>query len=721
MGISKSKPPVIQRERLKYPITTRCLSDLIVQDFILVWLDAKSSQNAGDFQYTITQLRKTVNTIMLFTNENACLNFIEKRRDEQIFLIVSGTLGCTFVPQIHKFVRVDSIYVFCGKPEYHKWAGNWNKIKLVSNQIERICKSLEEDIVQCQGDESPPSIIGPNDSSNQTLDQIEPSFIYSQLIKEVILEMIYDDKAKDEFVKYCNVIFSKNQEELEIVHEFQQYYDKHSPIWWYTRECFIYQMLNRGLRTVDIDIIVIMSFFIKDIHQNIEEIYSKRSKKMGPFVVYRGQGMLNDEVNKLRNNVHGLLTFNSFLSTSESLTTAMTFARKRANRSNKIPVLFEIEFDPVLTSVPFALVNDVSYYKKKENEILFSMHTVFQINEVKKNDDDNLVKVKLKSVCKDDLQIMRLAEQIRREIGEGAAIDRLGRLMIKLSEFEKAEAVYALLLELTPETDERTIAWIWNQFGYINYMQNKYSDAQSYYDNAIKIQEKLRPSADLDLAATYSNKGLLITSCGDNTDALLYHEKARDIREKLLEVNHPDLAATYCNIGLEYDRRKNFVTALAYYEKTRKIYQSLSPNHPWLATIYHNIGCTQVSMKEYAAGLDNLLKAREIQKLALPSNHPSIASVCSTIASVYREIGDQSNALKFYEEASDIETRAPSVNHSALATTHYNMSLVLNDLEQHDAAVYHAELAVQTASETLDNPDIARFIENFEQLRQKLT
>ncbi|CAF5019238.1 unnamed protein product, partial [Rotaria sp. Silwood1] len=231
------------------------------------------------------------------------------KRDQYIFLIVSGTFGETLVPLVHKYVRLDSIYVFCGQPEKHTWTKQWDKIKLVVKDIEPICHAIVSDAKQCEEDLTPTSILSANDSSNQDLQQVDSSFIYSQLIKDILLEVTYDERAIGELAEFCRNNFHDNSYESKIIDEFQNDYHKHSPIWWYTRECFTYRMLNCSLRTFDITLIPLMGFFIKDIHQRIKEIHSKEHNKMGPFIVYRGQGMFNDEFIKIRNNIGGLFAF----------------------------------------------------------------------------------------------------------------------------------------------------------------------------------------------------------------------------------------------------------------------------------------------------------------------------------------------------------------------------------------------------------------------------
>ncbi|CAF5028051.1 unnamed protein product, partial [Rotaria sp. Silwood1] len=200
MGISSgaakstaARPP-LKRNYLNKTNELTYSENEIVQNFILIWLDAITG-DPEDSHYTLSQLQKIVNSITLHTDVDASCKFIQKERDEQIFLIASGTLGKTLVPLVHHYVRLDSIYIFCQQPSFHGWTEKWKKIKLVSNQIERICQALVMDISQCEQDLTPTSILSSKDSSNQDLQQVDSSFMYSQLIKEILLEMTYDERA----------------------------------------------------------------------------------------------------------------------------------------------------------------------------------------------------------------------------------------------------------------------------------------------------------------------------------------------------------------------------------------------------------------------------------------------------------------------------------------------------------------------------------------------
>ena len=662
MGNAKFKPNdngirnTIVRNKWKEEDVSKYTQNEIVQNFLVVWLDGNSQHDNENRRYTLHRLHQVANCVQTFTDLSKCQQFLKKVQNEQIFLITSGTLGKSFVSNIHKYQQIDSMYIFCHHPDAHSWTSQWKKIKLVSNQIESICARLVQDVAQSEYNLISTSILFTDHSKSITLDQIDPSFMYSKLLKEILLEINYDDNAIHTLTNFCERQYASNSEELKIIEEFRMKYRQNSPIWWYTRECFIYQMLNRSLRMCDINMIALMGFVLKDIHQQISALYLQKQDKTKPFTVYRGQGMNNVEFEKLKTNKQGMMTFNSFLSTTTNLETAKIFMHRNLNQPDKTAILFHIIIDPRLTSTPFATIHKESYHRR-EREVLFSMHTMFIIESVEDNHDETFT-VYLKSMSDKDSELTRETQQMRRELGDRGPFDRLGQLLIKLGKYVDAEELYEIYLDSVPQQDQKTIAHIYNQLGFLTSQRLDLMVAKRFLKMALDIQERLRPHCDLDLANTYSNMGLLCTSDGNHQNALDYHHKALTIREKLLEKNHPDCATTYNNIGLVYDQLNDFTNALIFYHKALKIYQKcLDSNHAWIATIYKNIGLAEISLDDTQNGLINLHKALDIREKVLPDDHPSLLSIYTTLADVYHKMNEMTKAEKYHRQAQDVQER----------------------------------------------------------------
>ena len=57
----------------------------------------------------------------------------------------------------------------------------------------------------------------------------------------------------------------------------------------YTRDTFVYRLLNHALRVQEIDVICKFGFFVKDLYQQLEQLYTDTPQESRAKVVYRGQ------------------------------------------------------------------------------------------------------------------------------------------------------------------------------------------------------------------------------------------------------------------------------------------------------------------------------------------------------------------------------------------------------------------------------------------------
>ncbi|CAF1503502.1 unnamed protein product, partial [Adineta steineri] len=215
-----------------------------------------------DCQYTITKLRRTMTNFKAFTNSEQCIEFINTVNDNKICIIVSGSLGQHIVPSVHNMPQVDTIFIFCDNKKLHEqWAKEWFKIRGVFTNITSICDALKQTAHQCEQNAISISFIEPN----KKLDQLDPSFMYTQILKEILLTITFEEKHTKEFIDYCRDLFANNTDEFTNIKKFEETYRNKTPIYWYTCESFLYPMLNCALRLMDVDIIVRMGFFIRDL------------------------------------------------------------------------------------------------------------------------------------------------------------------------------------------------------------------------------------------------------------------------------------------------------------------------------------------------------------------------------------------------------------------------------------------------------------------------
>jgi tetratricopeptide (TPR) repeat protein len=640
-----SKPPINHR---------------IIQNFLLVWLDSNIDEiNNEDCRLSLTELQRIVKAIHTFTNADECIDLLSDLINEQAFMIVSGTMGQRIVPLVHEMPQLASLYIFCENESMHKhWVKNWSKVKGVFTQITPICKALSQAAQQCDQNSISISFIpATNDVSYQNLDELDQSFMYTQILKEILLEMTHNEQSTKDFAAYCRDQYIGNCMELSSVNEFEKEYHHHSPIWWYTSPAFIYSMLNRALRAQEIDTIIKMGFFICDLHRHIKQLHTEEftNRSIQPFNVYRGQGMSKTDFDKMMNTRGGLISFNNFLSTSTDQAISRVFADSNAIHLDVIGILFEITVDPMVSSTPFARLDSASYYKDLEQEILFSMHTVFRIGEIKQIDNNNsqLWHVKLTLTSDNDQQLKALTECMREKTIGYNGWHRLTRFLIEFGEFDKAEQMSWTLLNLFPNMIDKPS--IYDCLELIKKGQGDYVKALSFFEKELLIIQKLHPPNDHYAAAVYSNIGWIYQEIGKYSEALYFIEKAVQIREKILPSNDPALATAYNNIAVVYQMMSDYSKAIFYQQKALDIKEKVLPhNHHDLAISYNIMGGLCERVGKYAEDLSFRIKTLEIRKKSLPPNHPSMVNSYSYIAKACSRLGKDSEAILYLEMALEI-------------------------------------------------------------------
>ncbi|CAF3918870.1 unnamed protein product [Adineta steineri] len=523
--------------------------------------------------------------------------------------------------------QLDTIYVLCGnKSKHKKWAKNWIKIKGVHTNIKEICEALQLAIKQRDQDTIAVSFLTVNEmTSTDNLNQLEPTFMYTQIFKEILLDMGHDNQAISDFITYSR----RNNSGSSInINRFEKEYHSQSAIRWYTLTPFIYCMLNDVLRSMEVNTIINMGFFIRDLHQQIQRLYQQQITKyhQKPFIVYRGQGLSKENFEKLQKSEGGLISFNNFLSTSTEKDISLVFARSASEKVDMVGIVFKMLIDPRIKSVPFAFITEVSSFDG-EDEVLFSMHTVFRVGAIQQMDNNNqLYQVELKLTSDDDQQLRLLTDWIREEAAGITGWQRLGHLLLKIGQFNQAEELYNALLKQASDESEKALYY--NQLGGVHFNQGNYEKAARYFEQGLEICQKALPSKHSHLATSCNNIGSVYKKMGEYSKALLFYEKDFEICQKTLPSDHPKLATSCNNIGSVYKKMGDYSKALLFYGKTLEICQkTLPPNHPHFAISCNNIGLVYDNMSEYSKALSYLERALNIWQRALPPTHPDIKSV----------------------------------------------------------------------------------------------
>ena len=359
----------------------------IVQNVLLVWLTDNIDENNNECQRTIAKFQSSIGNINTFTSVDVCVRFIENTHDERICMITSSELGEKVIRRIHHMPQIDSIFIFPASSKRHEtWTNEWPKIKGTFTRINPICDAIRQVTNQCEHDSLSISFLNANTiTTNKKLDELDCSFMYTEIIKEILLKINFEQQHFEQFIDYCRKNFAANKDELNNIEKFHQEYHDHTPIWWYTRESFLYPMLNRALRIMDVTVVINIGFYIVDLHRQIQQLHRKQFNQPNScrqLRLYRGQGLSKTDFQQLANIQGGLIAFNSFLSCSERRDISVSYASQCLSNSDLVGILFVMTVDPNQSRTPFAAVEDMGCFQT-ESEILLSIHSFFRFRDVK--------------------------------------------------------------------------------------------------------------------------------------------------------------------------------------------------------------------------------------------------------------------------------------------------------------------------------------------------
>ncbi|CAF1168295.1 unnamed protein product [Adineta steineri] len=679
-----------------------------VQNVLLIWLDSNIDETNDDCQNTIIKLRRAVNNIKTYTNGDQCLEFIQTIIDKKVCMIISGSLGQHIVPRVHNMSQVDSIFIFTDNQKHHdQWVKDWPKIKGVFKDIAPICETLKEAAHQREQNAIPISFMG----LNKKLDQLDPSFTYTQTIKEILLTIKFGQNHIQDYIGYCRDAFEGNTKEIENVKQLEGEYHNKTPVYWYTCQMFLYPMLNHALRLMDGNIIMRMGFFIGDLYRQIQQLHHEQyagTTAANTFTVYRGQGLSTGDFEQMSKIKGGIISFNNFLSTSKDRELSYAFAENNQANPDLVGILFVMEVDPSRSTTSFASIAGIS--KFQEEEVLFSMNSVFRIlNITPMSENNRLYEVNLVLTADNDPEVQKLTDYILEEsYPDAEGWYRLGMVLRKMGQFDKAEDIYHVLLDQA--SDDENKAPVYDQLGLIKDNQAEYEEALTFCEKSLAIRQKTLPTHHPDLATSYNNIGNAHYSMGNYPKALSSHEKALEIRQQSPLPNHSSLADSYNNIGNVHYKMGNYPKALSSHEKALEIRQQSHPPSPTdLAMSYNNLGNVHDSISDYPKALFYYENALEIRQQSLPSNHPDLAVCYGNIGSVYAKMGNYPKALSSYEKTIEIQQQSLPSNHPDLAACYNNTGIVHYYMGNYPKALSYHEKATEIQQQSLpsNHPGLA--------------
>ncbi|CAF1515965.1 unnamed protein product [Didymodactylos carnosus] len=131
--------------------------------------------------------------------------------------------------------------------------------------------------------------------TTRDLTKKQASFLWFEMLIEALVNTSEHQKpstseAKNQMLNECRSYYKDNKTELIKIEQFHNCYSPDQVIKWYTKQSFVHRLVNKALRTENIDI-------------NLNKSILK---------FYRGQTISIKEFNKLKNSTGSLISLDGF-------------------------------------------------------------------------------------------------------------------------------------------------------------------------------------------------------------------------------------------------------------------------------------------------------------------------------------------------------------------------------------------------------------------------
>ena len=490
------------------------------------------------------------------------------------------------------------------------------------------------------------------------LNKERASFMWTHILLDVLKQIPTHETAMEEMLHMCAEHYRDNGVQLNCIKQFRDTYVSHHAIQWYTKNCFLYRLLNQSLRTEDTDALYLFRTFVIDLCAQLEEkkhLYPYRSPV---FTVYRGQMMYEWELKKMKANIGHLVSSNSFLSASWEEEVARVFAGSELTDLQKKSVLLQIEVDTRLkytTVVPIAHLSEVS----EEAEVLFSLLTVFKILNVCEEPDNNCWRIYLQTTD-EGREVIDEYKHFSLMDDECPTQEILfGRLLMYMGQDAKALKYFTSLDSRlnAAHTDDAVLraAIICAQSESL-YFMGRYEDSKECSKRGLTLLNELGMSATSTLYLRCRHHlayTMLLTNEIPQAREIL-EETLREQQKRLSE-DHVHIGDTLKTIGLMIGYESGYDKALQVRQEALRIYEKALPeNHLKRILAITSLAGSYEALGKFHVALDYLNHALNLQKRYLPDEHSTLAVILRSIGVMYHALDELDTAFDYYCQAYSI-------------------------------------------------------------------
>ncbi|CAF4851553.1 unnamed protein product [Rotaria sp. Silwood1] len=526
-------------------VSSRLIKNDNLKTYSLLWID--NLVNSNELHNVQQKLCLAIDHLRVFENAIECKTDIRQSKDDQILLIVNGQLGFAIVPLSDTPIQISSIYVcYLNLSSHHELALKFTKIPATVTDLYELIEKIKMNRKSTDKWFNENLLINVcNSVSNEerSSTNINGSFLHFQLLIDGLLRKPYDQTSRNKFFDLCKKEYQDNYQQLSIIKEFEEFYVPEQALYWYSGHAFLYEMLNKALRSQNINVLFLYRFFIQDLYKQLENLQWQQDQKS--IRVYRGQYMSREELHLLKESKGQFISMNSFLSTSLDREISRMFVSPK--HEDLCSVLFEIDVDPYLSyeAKPFANISSQSQFKD-EQEILFMIGTIFRLVNIRQENEITVIQMELCNENYDDDNMKLLLELMQIKNGEYHECFSFGHVLRIARMYDLAEQFYKRMLNEL-ENDHPLVAELWGSIGLVKRANGEIENSAQWLSKSLEKYEQMGDRTGI--ARCLQNLALIHQMKGELNQAIDKCSRALNIFHELPGNQEKSIARCFLNLG----------------------------------------------------------------------------------------------------------------------------------------------------------------------------
>lgn len=737
---------------------------------IIVWFEPTLSIRK-DFQDAREKLKQMSFRSAMYTNSEKCIKDLpEICLGLQIVILLPSIWAQDLLSRIRSTYPerpIGAVFIYSSSPQQYDFLrSQYPSIRGIYQNIKEAVSAIEHHI-----DERCEVLLFHDQQAIRDLsyENTTAEFVWFTLFKRAVIHLPHDDAAKSDMLTLCRNFYVDNPAQLHFIEDFEKNYKSEDAPGWFSRSFFLYKLVNRALRTQNVEQLYAFRYFIRDLSEWVCKNFHKIMTDKEKFYLYRGAAVSPID---LRSLLPGKLVVpNGFFATSRVPEVAQWFMG--SSRPDAILVMYKIECDmksyfedEINDLVCFADISGKSFIRD-EDEVIFDLGATFEVENIEFiTSEKNYYLVSLIPSCEGAYITNSYFEIVKDDIENLSPSIKFGALLCKTGKYKSAEYYFQ---RLCSQSSGENLNHIYYYLGWSQLKQGNHEQSATSLERAYDLTP---PADNLLKTSILNNIGKILIEKNLIKESMDYYEKVLDLRIHYLGLKHHDVADSFTNVARLNELAGNHGLALNYHKKSLMVKSMIGNSNSttagkntterWISFEYdqcsdvssenelsskitsidvsadvsdslYEIGSMQWKLGETAAGLKTMRRSQSLDKFSrsssLSSHHSSLKSTGNVSSRVSHDNRAIQYALRCLKEAknnpsiteAEIADAMEDVGHAYKARRKFNKALKYYNsaLERRQKEKNSRECSLKIAWTLNEIGDTYRALDDLEQALEK--